>query len=185
VSDPNHVRYARVRSNYVVNWGNTGYGQRDQASAAFGGAPFTFLRGVPMAAIRDGGSNTLMLSEVLTPQSPGYTGPLGDPMISEAGATFDSWLTPNSTARDVVDRMCPPDGDGGEYCQVDGDGVPNRNVSEVPPDQHVAARSYHSGGVLATLCDGSTRFFSNHIDLQTWRALSTTKGGEPIDAAKY
>jgi prepilin-type N-terminal cleavage/methylation domain-containing protein len=36
-----------------------------------------------------------------------------------------------------------------------------------------AARSYHTGGVVVTLCDGSVRFVSDDIDLDTWRALAT------------
>jgi prepilin-type processing-associated H-X9-DG protein len=43
-----------------------------------------------------------------------------------------------------------------------------------------AARSRHSGGVNVALCDGSCRFVSDGITLGTWRALSTSFGGEPI-----
>jgi hypothetical protein len=28
------------------------------------------------------------------------------------------------------------------------------------------------------MCDGSVRYFSDTINLQTWRALSTSDGGE-------
>ena len=40
------------------------------------------------------------------------------------------------------------------------------------------ARSDHSGGVNASMLDGSVRFVSNTIDLETWRAMSTGDGGE-------
>jgi hypothetical protein len=43
-----------------------------------------------------------------------------------------------------------------------------------------ASRSRHPGGVQVTLCDASTRFISDSIDLNVWRALSTSEGGEPI-----
>jgi prepilin-type processing-associated H-X9-DG protein len=43
-----------------------------------------------------------------------------------------------------------------------------------------AARSRHPGGVQVALCDGSVRFVENGIALDTWRALSTTRGGEVI-----
>jgi hypothetical protein len=36
--------------------------------------------------------------------------------------------------------------------------------------------------VNASLGDGSVRFFSNSINLATWRALSTSRGGETVDA---
>jgi prepilin-type processing-associated H-X9-DG protein len=43
-----------------------------------------------------------------------------------------------------------------------------------------AARSRHSGGVNVLLGDGSARFVTNTIALDTWRALSTRRGGEVI-----
>ncbi len=48
------------------------------------------------------------------------------------------------------------------------------------PGEHaiVSARSLHTGGVNASMGDGSVRFFSNSIDLVTWRAQGTRDGGE-------
>jgi prepilin-type processing-associated H-X9-DG protein len=43
-----------------------------------------------------------------------------------------------------------------------------------------AARSRHSGGVMALLCDGSVRFVSENIDLAIWRSLATRMGGEVV-----
>jgi len=40
------------------------------------------------------------------------------------------------------------------------------------------ARSAHPRGVNAALGDGSVRFFSENINLQVWRALGTSQGGE-------
>jgi prepilin-type processing-associated H-X9-DG protein len=40
------------------------------------------------------------------------------------------------------------------------------------------ARSRHSGGVNAVMCDGSVQFIVDDVDLATWRAASTTKGDE-------
>ena len=42
------------------------------------------------------------------------------------------------------------------------------------------ARSYHSGGVNASLADGSVRFISETIELSTWRSLVTRDGGEAV-----
>ncbi|MCH2119233.1 MAG: DUF1559 domain-containing protein [Pirellulales bacterium] len=42
----------------------------------------------------------------------------------------------------------------------------------------VAARSLHTGTVLACLADGSVRSVSESIDLSTYQAASTRKGGE-------
>lgn len=41
-----------------------------------------------------------------------------------------------------------------------------------------SARSYHTGGVNAALCDGSVRFVTNSISATTWTALSTIAGGD-------
>jgi prepilin-type N-terminal cleavage/methylation domain-containing protein len=43
-----------------------------------------------------------------------------------------------------------------------------------------AARSLHAGGVHLLLCDGSTRFVSENINVTTWRSLATRNGGEVL-----
>jgi prepilin-type N-terminal cleavage/methylation domain-containing protein len=44
----------------------------------------------------------------------------------------------------------------------------------------VTSRSYHTSGVNSLLMDGSVRFISNSIKLETWRALGTRAGGEVV-----
>ncbi|MBI3866212.1 MAG: DUF1559 domain-containing protein [Planctomycetia bacterium] len=50
------------------------------------------------------------------------------------------------------------------------------------PPQRIAttAASMHTGGVNVTMCDGSVRFISSSINLGTWRALGSIKGGEAL-----
>jgi hypothetical protein len=48
----------------------------------------------------------------------------------------------------------------------------------------MAARSRHTGGVVVVMCDNSTRFIRNSININTWRALSTTKGSEIINESE-
>ena len=45
----------------------------------------------------------------------------------------------------------------------------------------MAATSRHLGGVNVVFSDGSTRFVSNNIKLDVWRALGSRNGGEAID----
>src|SRR5262249_21691935 len=47
---------------------------------------------------------------------------------------------------------------------------------------HIAASSYHAGGVNAVLADGSVRFFRESLDQQVWRAMGTRSGNEPLNA---
>jgi prepilin-type processing-associated H-X9-DG protein len=42
------------------------------------------------------------------------------------------------------------------------------------------ARSEHVGGVHVLLCDGSVRFASENMDLNTWRSMGTRSGSEVI-----
>jgi prepilin-type N-terminal cleavage/methylation domain-containing protein/prepilin-type processing-associated H-X9-DG protein len=50
---------------------------------------------------------------------------------------------------------------------------------------HIAARSYHPGGVNAGFCDGSVRFIKSTVNPVTWRALGTIAGGEVVSADAY
>ena len=43
---------------------------------------------------------------------------------------------------------------------------------------HLAARSFHPGGVNAVFGDGSVRFVSNSVDLMVWRAAGSKADGE-------
>lgn len=178
--------YARWRYCYVVNWGNTSTGQQPTRGASpndvkFAGAPFTFHRPVSIEEITDGTSSTLMMSEVIPAKGPDWEGSLGDCTLCRGGQGFETWTGPNSSVPDSVDETCPPPGTPGINCVV---GYPTAPwPTPFPTDLHHAARSQHPGGVNAAMCDGSVRFFINSIDLFTWRALSTTRGGEVINGA--
>ena len=72
---------------------------------------------------------------------------------------------PNSTVADRVYRCkdaTAPD------CISVGDDINKRNL----------ARSYHPGGVLAAMADGSVHFVSESIDVVLWKALATRAGRE-------
>ena len=49
--------------------------------------------------------------------------------------------------------------------------------------QHIAARSHHAGGVNASRCDGSVKFYSDGVDLVLWRALTSAAGEETVSDA--
>ncbi len=185
--------------NYAVNYGNTGYlaGYPTQEDAVddyngvqFGGAPFKLLGGPdlePYAArikdIHDGTSNTLLASEVIQGQGSGVgsSGVVSHDLRGFSwwgyGSGFHTYLAPNSSQPDVMQSSV--------YCQNDGVNPPCVAPHSTSQPMTNAARSKHAGGVLSVFCDGSVHFISDHIAIDTYRALSTTKGGEVIAASEF
>jgi prepilin-type N-terminal cleavage/methylation domain-containing protein/prepilin-type processing-associated H-X9-DG protein len=43
---------------------------------------------------------------------------------------------------------------------------------------HVAASSYHTGGVNVVMADGSVRFVSDNVDFFAWQSMGSMSGGE-------
>jgi prepilin-type processing-associated H-X9-DG protein len=43
---------------------------------------------------------------------------------------------------------------------------------------HLAASSYHAGGVNVGMADGSVRFITDGINFQAWQAMGSRAGGE-------
>jgi prepilin-type N-terminal cleavage/methylation domain-containing protein/prepilin-type processing-associated H-X9-DG protein len=124
----------------------------------------------PIADITDGTSNTLCVSEVVANPHPGsdYRG------FSwwGGGAGFVTYQTPNNhSATDVMT---------GANCGNIPAGTlfPCTMTSTTTLPRMQLARSRHTGGVNAALCDGSVRFFRDSIDLAIWRSLGTSQGGE-------
>jgi len=149
--------WARVRSNYVVNAGNTVYGQHKlgtcpgtfPACIEFGGAPFVPSKVGKLSRITDGTANTLMMSEVLVlPETAGWGGPYSDAQTALGGQVFTGFHTPNAQGAENADALARqgewwtgrPDVQAGWLAQglpVAADGDPADPVSvssrEVPP----------------------------------------------------
>ncbi len=166
------LTWARLRANYVVNFGNTNYGQIEKASVPFLGAPFTFKQTTSFQKIIDGTSKTMMMSEckVIPRMGSGWGGPLSDFSTSLGGQTFQGWLPPNSPVPDEIARLI-----------LNADVYLANKIPRPTPANHsytqtIAARSHHPGGVNVVHCDGSVHFAENSIDLQVWRAMSSAKG---------
>jgi prepilin-type N-terminal cleavage/methylation domain-containing protein len=128
-------------------------------------------------SVSDGTSNTLMMSEILTPAFDGSGGAAfrdsrGDAMNNAGDArwAFHSSVTPNSSSPDRNND-----------CGVSTN-VPLQNlpciVATGSTGVGIAARSKHTGGVSVLLADGSVHFVSSNIDLINWRAMATIANGE-------
>jgi prepilin-type processing-associated H-X9-DG protein len=183
IAEQNVGFYQRIRGNYAVNWGNALYDDTRTGSLAtavgqnFG--PFFHQGGsrsnpgqATMASLTDGTSNTLMLSETLMAKISSDNDWRGDIHNDDGVFRFHTVTTPNSSAPDLISSTTffTPNTD------------PLMPVALGNP-QRAAARSRHTGGVNAALCDGSVRFFRNAIAAQTWAALGSMAGGEVVNGS--
>ena len=166
--DATGATYKRRRGNYVVNWGPVKYGDAPTAGTF---APFAHLGGnratpkvVKMASIIDGTSNTLLMSETIKALSHDDNDWRGDIQNDDGVFKFMTITTPNSSTPDVVNWAI--------------DAKDPMSPVSTAGTQFSAARSRHSGGVNAAMCDGSVHFISNSIALSIWQALGTMDGRE-------
>jgi hypothetical protein len=108
--------WARVRTNYVVNAGNTNYGQTSlmvpipttglTGPTRFLGAPVKPREVTPLQEISDGSANTLLFSETyVLPETDAWGGPYSDSQTALGGQTFTGWRTPNSQSPDGLCRV--------------------------------------------------------------------------------
>jgi hypothetical protein len=211
--NPAWQTWARVRSNYVVNGGNTTYGQHglnkpcpgatDPATCDFKGAPFIPKQPNKLGNISDGTANTLMMSEIrVLPETPGWGGPYSDAQTALGGQVFTGWQPPNSPLPDCLCRVgewLTPDvvqgfetqqmarplaATPGSPCgvamwsvQYGARGFPATDPAMIDSNGHkqqwITARSHHVGGVNASRCDASVKFYADSIDPFTWNALSS------------
>jgi prepilin-type N-terminal cleavage/methylation domain-containing protein/prepilin-type processing-associated H-X9-DG protein len=178
--------------NYAANFGNNTIAQNANFNGVtYLGSPFSDIGspGVDIPAanapipsgglkvlgvrdITDGTSNTLAFAEQINGQGADYRGFTwwGD------ATSFTTYLVPNSTLPDVSNGGCKYPFGLNPPCVTKGGSN---------PFQYYGARSRHSGGVNATMCDGSVRFFKNTIGLNVWRGLGTSQGGEVLSSDSY
>ena len=196
IAENGNTSWGISRDNYVANMGNTDIGCNNGGvttvitDAAYRNmkAPFSIgrfpdtsrmnLEGYShyisnMGGTPDGTSNTLLFSEVLVPKDPGYWGYVGLPRYV-GGSGFTAYYRPNSKVDHLARR-----------CYLASDPIEGAVCEQSWGDSHIyvpyaiiTARSSHTGGVNAGLMDGSVRFVSETIDIDAWRAASTSSGGE-------
>jgi prepilin-type N-terminal cleavage/methylation domain-containing protein/prepilin-type processing-associated H-X9-DG protein len=171
-------------------------------------APGTELQGVPLGTISDGTSNTAMFAEVMrtTHPWPSVSGVRDNTVIilPTDGGVFtdandaDGRLIPacatgadwNSSIKYVglqferdlwgtvfYTHTLPPNWNR----KVSGGANQQYNCGNLSITRfHVAASSYHSGGVNVGLADGSVRFVRDAINFTAWQGMGTMRGGEVI-----
>ncbi len=171
--------YWRARANYVVNYGpnllftptttDPRVGPFGWVSSGGFGSFVPYRKG--FVEIADGLSNTLLMSEIVFPARDEINDARGD-VFNERGAHWFMAVTTPNTGIDQSSNGCPT--------ATSTDYDPN-NPCVQSTYQQVAARSRHTSGVNAALCDGSIRFVSNTINLAPWQAMASINGSEVIN----
>ncbi|MDR3619473.1 MAG: DUF1559 domain-containing protein [Paludisphaera borealis] len=193
---------------YEANYGNTGTGLFQITASSpycctsyngvvFGGAPFawiavgtapvqSFAGTYGVATITDGTSNTMLLAEVIQGQSNGTQFDLRGFIQYGSSSGFATYLAPNSKQPDLLNdpTYCAYPYSNNPPCKfrtASPPAYPGDTTPGVNGDTY-ASRSRHPGGVNSVYADGSVHYIKDSISLPTWRALSTTHGGEVISA---
>lgn len=165
--------------NYAANYGNTTLTRQPSLNGVtFSPAPFYFDDSPSNPAvvyrlrdIVDGTSNTLMMMEV-------RQGPVNQDLRGLTwwgpGSGVTTSYTPNSSIPDLMKVFCTTS----PSLPCTGGGSLDNAVAS--SGAFFVSRSLHTGGVHVLMCDGTVRFVSNNIDINTWRNLSTMRGGEVL-----
>jgi prepilin-type N-terminal cleavage/methylation domain-containing protein len=162
----------RTRGNYVVSWGPITQpftAPTPTYTAAFGYTDYSSLdkpRQTKFGDIRDGLSNSMLMSEVRMNPNDASKDQRGDINNNQGSSRFMTINTPNRGTDNMEAGWC--------------ESTTDMPCAANSTNEHNTARSKHTGGVMVLLCDGGVRFVSNSITLNTWQAASTIDGNENL-----
>lgn len=208
-SNANHD-VGRGRTNYNANGGNdtgwilSGSNINIAASPERNNGLFVTNKAVRFSEITDGLSNTALMAEVLlgdgdnsrisipgdyfvVPYAPADPNPAERiPLYEACMALVPTAATPQwsfsgrywhignyAVAR--YNHITPPNG---KSCTVSGAGALNVRMNYKGVAKTASGR--HPGGVMLLSADGSLKFITNSIDINTWWALGSRNGAEVI-----
>jgi prepilin-type N-terminal cleavage/methylation domain-containing protein/prepilin-type processing-associated H-X9-DG protein len=164
------------------------------------------MRGPTFGEISDGSSNTVMFSEVIRSAAlagtvnttffrrttafaglqltdgrtaPECLGTANSNPLNETGLKYFHFLVHNTTYTHTL----PPNWNRRQttLAQQRYNCGNTLNLLTAPgPQQHMAASSYHTGGVNACRADGSVQFQSDAVDFAIWQAFGSRSGGEVV-----
>ncbi len=143
----------------LPNNGLVRYGEGATAAEAF------LAASLPTAAVRDGLSTTLLLAEFVHRDHD-----FG--VYKPAPGNVRPWILSSN-------------GTKGLYTSKVVRFAPNQQLDRTSDGalfNHLPFGSYHTGGLLTTMGDGSTRYIDDYVDLAVFRAAATANGQE-VNAA--
>lgn len=193
------------RTNYQANLGTHGW-QRNQNSAGnqiknpvYTG-PFGLDSAVRILDIADGASNTVLYAEIKRGAAPNNdtTNVTRVPIPSWDNTPVNMATNPNNLSPCAACNTATLTYNFAGLQYYRGFYITALYTHTVPPNNpgrdcvrtvtaasdvqgHLAARSFHPGGVNVVLADGAVRFIKDQITLTTWKALGTRAGGETVD----
>jgi prepilin-type N-terminal cleavage/methylation domain-containing protein/prepilin-type processing-associated H-X9-DG protein len=205
-ANTNDLTYPEGRLNYLASLGATSqFGSTTPGAGIFAyGNPSATgpFHGPSLVQITDGTSNTALFGEVMRTTD---TWPHVSGIRTNTDIILDSSV---ASGPDNDGRAIPSCATGNPWTSTISYGgleferdlwgttfythtlPPNWNVKVASGTQryncgdtaivhfHVAASSYHTGGVNIGLADGSVHFVSDGIDFATWQAVGSMAGGE-------
>jgi prepilin-type N-terminal cleavage/methylation domain-containing protein/prepilin-type processing-associated H-X9-DG protein len=185
-----------MKGNYVGCWGGGNFGSAASFSPTTTSGVFGLVdvpkwpllsrlgagRGTRMTSILDGTSNTILFSELLPYDvdtlGASTSSPLGRNrdlrgavlLPAAGGNLFTTFTQPNSTTPDNI-VSCETTIPANQFRL-------NCTQNQADGNTWAAARSKHTGGVNASMADGSVRFYTDNINVAIWQALGSMAGGE-------
>ena len=133
--------------------------------------------GASFRDMSDGSSNAVVLSEIVAIDSVsddrGAWGWCTGPTFCGQGSSSSIIMTPNCRTATDASPYALNNTTASVFNHINNPDVTGASA-------RVAARSYHTGGVHATMGDGGVRFISENINAATWRNLLSIRDGNVI-----
>lgn len=150
-----------------------------------------------IGAIKDGTSNTALFAEIRKGpnNTTSFLDPaVGDPIYYNVATNVAAGFTTTADQLDQNPALCDVPGNAWAYRGLQyyralmvatyytHTLTPNARRRDCMSTEqgHAAARSYHTGGASVVLADGSVRFVSDNVDLNSWKAVGTISNSEVI-----
>jgi len=165
-------RHVSSSGGWYANWPETGDDVVQHKGAIFKGCTSSPLW-AKLDDVPDGTSNTMAVSETIQGRQDNLPRDLRGFMFYVNTTLFTAYNPPNTSNVDyTINSDCNPIENSDHPCVL-------LNGTNYVMYQY-SARSRHTGGVNIGVADGSCTFISNTINLDTWRALSSTYSGKSI-----